>query len=86
MQGCQIFLGTTHQNRGNYAKLPQNTYTKCPRNSPTSSIAKPCKKIPRIRDFWFENAAPSGSTGHILVFHSGKGHLGTGAFAAFSLH
>jgi hypothetical protein len=24
-QGCQIFLGATYQNGGNYTKLPQNT-------------------------------------------------------------
>jgi hypothetical protein len=29
-QGCQIFLGTTYQNRKKYTKYPHNMYTKWP--------------------------------------------------------
>jgi hypothetical protein len=53
MQGCQIFLGATHQNGGKYTKLPQNIpkghpiyqmsvkHNRCPLNIPTSCISRP---------------------------------------------
>jgi hypothetical protein len=75
-QGCQICLGTTHQNGENIPQGQKNRYiqmaitytyqiagklTEWARNIPTSFIARHSKIYPN-RDFVFENV-PSGNPG-----------------------
>jgi hypothetical protein len=69
LQGCQIFLGTTHQNGEIYTKCTLIIPNGCKIDQmciklPTSLIARPSKNDPKW-GFWFENI-PSGNLDYLV--------------------